>query len=71
MICQRIYFTGTDSAIAQPHNDQCSFDEDFLDYVLEELITQANNSFNHLCSILLLLKLICDSQLFCRWVGLP
>jgi hypothetical protein len=36
--------------MAQPHNDQGSFDEDFLDYVPEELIEQHDNSFNHLCS---------------------
>jgi hypothetical protein len=33
--------------MAQPHNDQGSFDEDFLDYVPEELIEQPDNSFNH------------------------
>jgi len=38
MICQRIHSTGTDPAMAQPHNDQRSIDEDFLDYVPEELI---------------------------------
>ena len=32
--------------MAQPHNDQGSFDEHFLDYVLEELIEQPDNSFN-------------------------
>jgi len=38
MIHQRIHSTGTDPAMAQPHKDQGSFDEDFLDYVPEELI---------------------------------
>jgi hypothetical protein len=36
--------------MAQPHNDQGSFDEDFLDYVPEELIEQPDNSFNRLSS---------------------
>jgi hypothetical protein len=26
-----------DPAMAQPHDDQASFDEDFRDYILEEL----------------------------------
>jgi hypothetical protein len=38
MIRQRIHSTGKDPAMAQPHNEQGSFDEDFLDYVPEELI---------------------------------
>ena len=50
MIRRRIHSTGTDPAMAQPHNDQGSFDEDFLDYVPEELIEQPNNSFNRLSS---------------------
>jgi len=50
MICQRIHSTGTDPAMAQPHNDQGSFDENFLDYVPEELIEQPNNSYNRLSS---------------------
>jgi len=33
-------------AMAEPHKDQGSIDEDFLDYVPEELIEQPNNSFN-------------------------
>ena len=36
--------------MAQPHNDQASIGEDFLDYVPEELIEQPDNSFNHLSS---------------------
>jgi len=52
MICRRIYSTGTDPVIAQPHKDQGSFDEDFLDYVLEELIQQPDNSCNCLSSFL-------------------
>jgi len=36
--------------MAQPHNDQGSFDKDFRDYVPEELIQQPNNSFNCLIS---------------------
>jgi len=49
-ICGRIHLTGTDPLMAQPHNEQCRFDENFLDYVLEELIEQPNHSFNHLSS---------------------
>jgi len=49
MIHQTIHSTGTDPVMAQPHNDQGSFDEDILDYVPEELIEQPNNSFYH-CS---------------------
>jgi hypothetical protein len=36
--------------MAQPHNDQGSFDEDFLDYVPEELIEHPDNSFNRFSS---------------------
>jgi len=50
MIRQRIHSTGTDPVMAQPHNDQGSFDEDFLHYVPEELIEQLDNSFNCLSS---------------------
>jgi len=38
MIHQRIHSPGTDPAMPQPHNDQGSFDEYFIDYVPEELI---------------------------------
>jgi hypothetical protein len=50
MICRRIFSTGTDPAIAQRFKHPPSFDEDFLDYVLEELIQLPNNSFNYLIS---------------------
>jgi len=50
MIRWRIHSTGTDPAMAQPHHDQGSFDEDFLDYVPEELIEQPDHSFNRLSS---------------------
>jgi hypothetical protein len=50
MICRRIHSTNTDPARAQHHNNQVSFDEDFLDYVPEELIEQPDNSFNHASS---------------------
>jgi hypothetical protein len=50
MIRQRIHSAGTDPAMAQPHNDQGSFDEGFLDYVPEELIEQPDKSFNRLRS---------------------
>ena len=50
MICRRIHSTGTDRALALPHNNQGSFDEDFLGYVTEELVEQPDNSFNRLSS---------------------
>jgi len=50
MIRRRFPSTGMDPAMAQPHNDQGSFDEDFLDYIPEELIKQPINSFNCLSS---------------------
>jgi len=50
MIRQTIHPNATDPALGQPPNDMGSFDEDFLDYVLEELIEQPDNSFNHLSS---------------------
>jgi len=50
MIRQRTHSAGTDPAMAQPYNDQGSFDKDFFDYVPEELIEQPDNSFNHLSS---------------------
>ena len=36
--------------MAQPHNNKGNFDEHCLDYVLEELIEQPDNSFNCLRS---------------------
>jgi hypothetical protein len=45
-----IHSTGTDPAMAQPHNDEGSIDEDFLDYLPEELIEQPDNCFNRLSS---------------------
>jgi len=48
MICRRIHSTGTDPVMAQPHNNQGSVVENFLDYVPEELIEQPENLFNHL-----------------------
>jgi hypothetical protein len=50
MICPRIHSTGTDPPMAEPHNDQSSFDADFSDYVPEELIEQPDNFFNRLSS---------------------
>ncbi|KAF8544584.1 hypothetical protein BDD12DRAFT_872547 [Trichophaea hybrida] len=50
MIGRRINSTGMDPAMAQPHNDQCSFDKNFIDYIPEELIEQPDDSFNHLSS---------------------
>jgi len=45
-----IHPTGTDPVMAHPENDQDSIDEDFLDYVLEELIEQPDKSSNRLSS---------------------
>jgi len=50
MIRRRIHSTGTDPAMAHPHNNQGSFDDDFLDYLPEELIEQPDNSFHCLSS---------------------
>jgi len=50
MIRRRIHSTGPDPAMAQHHNDQVSFDEDFLGYLPEELLEQPDNSFNRLRS---------------------
>ena len=36
--------------MAQPYNDQGSFDEDFIEYIPEELMEQPNSSFNCLSS---------------------
>jgi hypothetical protein len=57
--------------MVQPPNLESSIDEDFLDYVLEELIEQPHNSLIVSASLLLLLKLACNFQLFCLWVDLP
>jgi len=51
MICRRIHSTVTERAMAQPHNDQGSFDEDFTDYVLEALIEKPDVRFNCLSSV--------------------
>jgi len=50
MIHRRIHWTVTDPENAQCHNDQGTIDEDFLVYVLEELIKRPNNSFHRLTS---------------------
>jgi len=46
MIHGSIHWTGMDPAIALPHNDQGSFEEEFIHYVLEELIEQPDDLFN-------------------------
>ena len=38
IICEMIHSTCSDPAMAQPHNDQGSIDEDFLDYIPKELL---------------------------------
>jgi len=48
MIHRRIHSTGLVPAMAQSHNNQGSFDEDFLDYIPDKLIEQPDNSFNYL-----------------------
>jgi len=52
MIRRRIHSTVIDSAIAQPHKDQGSPDEDFLEYVPEEPIEQPKNSLHPLSSLI-------------------
>jgi hypothetical protein len=52
MICRRMHSTGTDPAKVQPHNDRGSYDEDFVDYVPEELIELPDMSPNCLSSLL-------------------
>jgi len=47
MIRRRIHSTGMDPAMAQPNNDQGSFDEKFLVHVPEEQFEQPDKSFNH------------------------
>jgi len=49
MIRRRIYSTGTNPVMAQPHNNHGTCYEDFLDYVPEELIEQLDISCNHRC----------------------
>jgi len=51
MICRGIHSAGRDPAMAHPHNDQGSVDEDFIDYVPEALIEQPDNSFNRISSV--------------------
>lgn len=46
MIDQRIYWTETDSAMAQPHHYQGSIDEHVLHYVPHKLMEPPNNLFN-------------------------
>jgi len=50
MIGRRINSTGRDPAMAQPHNDRGSIDENFLDYILEKLIERPDTSSNGLSS---------------------
>jgi len=50
IIRQMIHSTGTDPVMAQPHNYQGSWDENFLDDALEELFEQPGTSFNGLNS---------------------
>jgi hypothetical protein len=50
MIRRRIHSPGTDPVMGQLHNNQGSVDEEFLEYVPEELIEHPHNPFNHLSS---------------------
>jgi len=50
MIHRSIHSTGMDPAMAQHHNDQGSFDKDFLLYVPEKLIEQPESIFIWLSS---------------------
>jgi len=51
MIIRRIHSTGMDPGIAQPHNDQGSFEKEFFHYIPEELIEQPDKSSTRLSSI--------------------
>jgi len=51
IILWSIRSTGTDRAMAQPHNDQGGFDEGCLDSDPAELKEQPDISFNHLSSL--------------------
>ena len=50
IIRRRIHSTGTDPVMAQPHKVQGTSDEDFLDYIPQELMEQPDNSFHRLSS---------------------
>ena len=50
VIRRRILATGKEPAMAKPRNNQGTLYDDFLDYVLEELIQQPDDSFNRLSS---------------------
>jgi len=50
IICWMIYTSGTDPAMAQPHNDQGSSVQYYPNYILEVLIEQPDNSCNCLSS---------------------
>ena len=51
MIGRSIHSTGHDPATTQPHNDEGTFGEDFLDYLLEELMKHPDNSSDCLSSL--------------------
>jgi lipopolysaccharide biosynthesis glycosyltransferase len=51
MIHQRFHLSSIDVVSAQPHSHLKSCDEDILNYILEELTEQHNNSYNYLSSI--------------------
>jgi len=48
MIRRRIHSTGTDPSMAQPQNDQGSFDANFNDYIPGELLEHPDNSDHRL-----------------------
>jgi len=50
MIRRTIHSSGPDPAMAHLHDDQATFNKDFLHSVTEELIEQPNDSLNHLSS---------------------
>jgi hypothetical protein len=47
----RIHLTGMDSVTAPPQNDLGSYDENFLDYIPEDLIEEPDNSSNCVNSV--------------------
>jgi len=52
IIRRRIHRTVTDPWIAQPQNNWGSYDQDFLNHILEELIEHPDNYFNRLSSFI-------------------
>jgi len=57
--------------MAKPHKVQSSFDENFIDYIPEELIEKPDNSFNRLSSFVAATKGSLRFSAVRPMVGLP